>query len=166
MTGFIKRLGVLPSLLLGLGLCFVGMMAMNYIINSWWPFDVARIDLVRDVSQDRADVTTLLEAANMEIIFTFMAAILITITGISLPLSYLLNKRLGHLLNPNAPQPFSPRFLVVLRQAMWVGFWAVFCVWLQMNRTFGFAVALLVAGVLIVFELLLQIRTRAASVTG
>lgn len=166
MAGFIKRLGVLPFFLLGLGLCFIGIMAMNYIVNSWWPFDVARIDLVRDVAQDRADVTTLLEAANLEIIFTFMAAILITVTGIFLPLSYLLNKRFGHLLYPNAAQPISPRFLVVLRQAMWVGFWAVFCIWLQMNRTFGFAVALLVAGVLFVFELLLQIRTRVTSVTG
>ena len=39
-----------------------------------------------------------------------------------------------------------------------------FCLWLQMNRTLGVAVAALVAAVLILFEVVLQIRARAASV--
>jgi hypothetical protein len=45
---------------------------------------------------------------------------------------------------------------------MWVGLWASFCVWLQMNRLLSVAMALLVAVVLIMFEFLLQLRTRAA----
>jgi uncharacterized membrane protein (UPF0136 family) len=45
---------------------------------------------------------------------------------------------------------------------MWVGSWAAFCVWLQMNRTLGLAVAILVAVVLILFEMLLQLRQRTA----
>ncbi len=49
---------------------------------------------------------------------------------------------------------------------MFAGFWVAFCLWLQMNRTFGLAVALLAAAVLILFELVLQIRERAAAVAA
>ena len=55
-----------------------------------------------------------------------------------------------------------PRFLLLLRQSMWVALWVGFCVWLQMNRALGIAVATLVAVVIVLFEILLQIRTRAA----
>jgi uncharacterized membrane protein (UPF0136 family) len=44
---------------------------------------------------------------------------------------------------------------------MWVGLWFAFCAWLQMNRTLGIAIAALVAIVLLMFELLLQVRHRA-----
>lgn len=151
-----QKLGVIPSLLLGLGLIFIGLTGMNYVVNSWWPFDVTRLDLVRDVALDRADPTLLVEAANFEIILAFLGTVLITFTGISLPLMYVLNKRFSLTLHP--------RFLVTLRQAMWVGFWAAFCIWLQMNRAFGIAIALLAAAVLILFEVLLQVRTRATTI--
>jgi hypothetical protein len=52
--------------------------------------------------------------------------------------------------------------MITLRQSMWVGLWVTFCVWLQMNRLLSIALAVLVAVVLIMFELLLHIRTRAA----
>jgi hypothetical protein len=48
---------------------------------------------------------------------------------------------------------------------MWIGFWVSFCLWLQMNRMLGVAVALLVAAVLILFEFIVQIRTRASQVS-
>jgi uncharacterized membrane protein (UPF0136 family) len=47
---------------------------------------------------------------------------------------------------------------------MWVGLWVAFCIWLQMNRTLGLAVALLVAAVFVMFEFLIQVRTRAVQV--
>jgi uncharacterized membrane protein (UPF0136 family) len=47
---------------------------------------------------------------------------------------------------------------------MWVGLWVAFCTWLQMNRSFGIGVAALVAAVLIMFEILLQIRSRAVQI--
>lgn len=158
-----QRLGVIPSLLLGLGLAFIGLTGMNYVVNSWWPFDVTRLDLVRDVALDRADSTLLLEAANLEIILAFLGTVLITFTGLALPLMYVLNKRF-RLQTTALAQPLHPRFLVTLRQAMWVGFWVAFCIWLQMNRAFGMAIALLAAAVLILFEILLQVRTRATAV--
>ena len=120
--------------------------------------DVGRLDLIRSTALDRANATTLLRSANLEIVFAFLAAVLITVTGLALPIAYILNRRFSR-----SP---SQSFLVVLRQAMWVGLWASFCTWLQMHRSLGLGVALLSAIVLVVVEMLLQVRTRAAAVSG
>ena len=163
MNKIIERLGALPILMLGSGLFLVGLAAMGHIVNNWWPFDVSRLDLVRATAMDRADAASLLEAANNEIIMAFLALVLVTITGLALPLAYILNQRFLRVkLLPG--QPVAPPFLVMLRQAMGAGVWVTFCVWLQMNRALGFAVAGLVAAVLILFEILLQVRTRVADV--
>lgn len=151
------ELGVFPSLLLGAGLFFIGFLALNYIVNSWWPFDVGRLDLVRATALNRADAALLLDSANPQILGAFLGTVLLTVTGLVLPLASFLNKRFV----PSRP----PTYFVVLRQSMWVGLWVAFCVWLQMNRTLGLAVAGLVAVVLIMFEGLLQVRTRAANIT-
>lgn len=162
----LQRMGVIPYLLLGTGLFIIGFIALEYVVNNFWPIDTARLDLVRAAALDRADAATLLEAANNELIFAFLATILIMATGISLPFAYFLNKRFGRYADERFGASSTAPFLVVLRQSMGVGFWAAFCVWLQMNRAFGLAAALLVAGVLVLFELLLQIRTRAAAVSN
>lgn len=159
-----RRLGVIPSLLLGTGLLVIGLLTMDHIVNNWWPFDVQRLDLVRAAALDRAEPASLLEAANSQIILTFLAAILVTITGLMLPLVYIVNKRLSHFVTESG-EAVPPRFLMALRQSMWVGFWVSFCVWLQMNRALGVAVATLVAIVLIMFEVLLQVRTRATGIS-
>ena len=41
MKKVIQWLGVFPHLLLGAGLFVIGMLAMNQIMDNWWPFDVA-----------------------------------------------------------------------------------------------------------------------------
>lgn len=146
-------------LILGLGLLALGLLTMNHIVDRWWPFDVARLDLVRATALGVAEAGSLMGAANNEAIFAFLAAIMLAVTGICLPIIYFLNKRFG-----TQRATAVPEFLVVLRQSMWVGLWATFCVWLQMNRLLGFAIAILVAVVFILFEFLLQIRTRTASV--
>jgi ABC-type xylose transport system permease subunit len=163
---FAARLGVLPYLLLGTGLFIVGLMTIGYIVDNWWPFNVARLDLVRATALDRIDSASLLEAANSEILLAFLAAVVVGVTGVALPLAYILNERFSHFSKRQLELTGPPRFLVILRQAIAVGLWASFCVWLQMNRALGLAVALLVAAVLILFEVLLQIRTRATRVTG
>lgn len=157
MQRYLQRLGVLPSLALGIGLLFIGLTTLNHIVNNWWPIDVARVDLIRDTVLDRADPAALLEAANMEVLLAFLGAILVSITGLTLPLAHFLNKRFGR-------HTTFPPFLVTLRQAMWIGLWVAFCVWLQMNRTFGVAIATLVGVVFLLFEMLLQIRTQTARV--
>ncbi|MDX1636313.1 MAG: hypothetical protein R3280_16865 [Marinobacter sp.] len=152
-----RRLGAIPFVLLGLGLLFLGVLALNHVVNNFWPFDVERLDLIRATARAQVDASSLLEATNLEILLAFLAAIMVAVTGLVLPLVYYLNKRLR-------PPEWAPSYLLVLRQAMWVGLWVAFCVWLQMNRTLGPAVILLVAAVLIIFEVLLQVRTRASSV--
>ncbi len=155
----------MPFLLLGAGLFVIGLLAMNHIVNNWWPFDVSRLDLVRATAEGRADPTLLLEAANVEIILAFLAVLLVAVTGLALPLAYILNRRfLRSHYRPEQSAALS--FLAPLRQAVWVGLWVTFCAWLQMNRVLGVAVAGLVAVVLIMFEGLLQVRTRAAYVDG
>lgn len=161
MTHFLRRLGVFPYLLVGLVLLALGVLLLTYVVDNWWPFAVQRLDLVRAAAQGRVEAATLLSAANTEIIFVFLAAVAIAIAGLSLPFLYFLGWRFGFGGNP-AGQP--PRFIVVIRQGMWVGVWVAFCLWLQMNRTLGIAVVLLGGGVLVLFEILLQIRARAAGI--
>lgn len=156
MKEFYDRLGVWPSLLLGAGLFTLGLLALDRIVNKMWPFDVARLDLVRAVAQDRVEATSILEAANNDAIFAFLAAVLMVAVGLALPIAFVLNKRFGLTAGTTVPQ-----FFVTFRQAMWVGLWASFTIWLQMNRALSLAITLLVAIVLTLFEFLLQVRARA-----
>jgi len=158
MVKLIERMGILPYLAVGVGLILVGSLALDQITSTLWPIDVARLDLIRSTALDRAEATTLLRSANLEIVFAFLAALLVAVTGLALPIAYVLNKRFSR-----SP---SGSFMVVLRQAMWVGLWAAFCVWLQMHRSLGLGVAALSAIVLVIVELLLQVRTRAAAVSS
>ena len=136
----------------------VGLLSINHIINNLWPIDVSRLDLVRDTALYEAEVTQLLQASNAEIIVAFLAAVVVMFTGLTLPLAYYLNKRFG--LTP------SQHFLVVLRQAMWVGLWLAVCTWLQMNRSLSWGVAILVAVVFGTLEFLLQVRARTDAVAS
>ncbi len=145
----------MPFLFIGLGLAVVGSLAMSYIVNNFWPFDISRLDLVRATVAGEASSVSLLDAANMEIVLAFLAVTALTVTGLALPLVYYLNKRFG--------RSWPPSFFQVLRQSMWIGSWLAFCLWLHLNRSLSIAVAILVAIVLILLEIMLQVRMRAAS---
>ncbi len=161
MQRFVHRLGVVPVLILSIGLFLLGALAIDRVVNTLWLFDVTRIDLARAVVQQRADAPTLLAAANGEILVAFLASVIVAFTGLAMVPMYYVNKRF----NPPGFRDQPPVFLSVLRQSLFVGLWAAFCVWLQMNRTFGLAVAVLAAAVLVLFEIVLQIRNRASAVT-
>lgn len=156
MERFSGRFGFLPFLLVGSGLFLIGALTVNHIVNNFWPIDVARLDLIRDTATGDAEATSLLRAANIEVILAFLAGVWIAATGLILPLAAYLNLRFG--------SEESFHWFVALRQAMWVGIWIAFCTWLQMNRSLGIGVALLVASVLVIFEVLLQIRSRAVQI--
>ena len=47
MRDFVSRLGAIPFALLGLGLLVLGALALNHVVNNFWPFDVERLDLIR-----------------------------------------------------------------------------------------------------------------------
>jgi hypothetical protein len=160
-----QKFGVLPSLVLGIALFLLGLLVINHIVNNWWPFDVIRLDLVRATALGHVEAASILQAANREIILAFLGATLITITGLALPLAYYVNKRFSHYLDQRSGRSRPPEFHVTLRQAVWVGLWVSFCLWLQMNRALSLAVAVLVATVLILFEIMLQIRARASSIS-
>ena len=151
----------MPFLLLGAELLFIGLLAMNHIVNNWWPFDVSWLDLVRATALDRADQAMLLQAANVEIVLAFLAIVLVAVTGLALPLVYVLNRRL--LRSGTMPGTNAPGFLTTLRQAMWVGLWAAFCIWLQMNRVLGVAVAGLVAAVSLLWSGYLECTMRKSA---
>ncbi len=153
MQNPLSRLGPLPYLVVGIGLAALGLLALERLTGIW-PFDPnQRLDLVRAVGAGQADAATLLDAALPELILTLLALVLATITGVMLPIVYFLNRRF---------RAGDPHVLVILRQAMWVGLWVTFCVWLQLNRTLGIAAALLIAAVLVLVEMMLQVRSRAA----
>jgi len=162
MRNVAQKLGALPTLLLGLGLLIIGLSTLNYIVDNWWPFDVARVDLVRDTALFRVDSTALLDAANSEILFAFLAAVLVTLTGAVLPLVFALNRRFGR----RAEGGDFPRFMVALRQSIWVGLWGAVCVWLQMQRILNLPAAFLIGGIMVLLEVMLQVRTRTAVMTG
>ena len=160
MHRFVRRLGVVPVLALSAGLMLLGALAIDRIVNTMWPFDVTRIELVRATAQQRVDAAMLLASANGDIIIAFLASVIVAVTGLALPFAYYLNKRL---MPPDARHE-PPPVLAVIRMALWVGLWVAFCLWLQMNRTLGVAVAALGAAVVILFEVVLQIRARATAV--
>ena len=156
MQRFFGRLGFLPYLIIGVVLFLVGALMILFIGNRW-QIDVGRLDLIRDIGRGTAEATSILRAANFDYILFFLAGVLVMVSGLVLPLAAFLNLRFG-------PEE-SFHWFVALRQSMWVGLWIAFCTWLQMNRSLGIGVALLVAVVLVMFEVLLQIRSRAAQIT-
>lgn len=158
MQKILSRIAVTPYLLIGLALFSLGILALLQIVDNLWPIDTRQLDLIRQTALGQADPTQLLKAANLEIVFAFLGAELVAVTGLVLPLAYYLNKRFG--------KTGSSNFLIVLRQAMWIGIWLAACTWLQMNRSLGLGVAFLVASVLVTLELLLQVRTRAATMAS
>ncbi len=158
MKVFLARFKVVPFIVVGIGLLILGLLSLNHIINTFWPLDVERLDLVRDTALGRADPTQLVTSADPVIILASLAAAMVTVTGLFLPLAYFLNALIG--------KGRSSGFLVVLRQAMWVGIWAAFCIWLQMHRSFGIGIAVLVAAVFIVVEFIFQLRSQAAEIAS
>ena len=153
-----SRISFVPYLIIGSALFLVGLLAVNHILNSFWPIEVDRLDLVRAVAMDQAEPSQLMRSANLEIIFSLLAAVLVSVVGLMLPVANFLNKRFS--------QGETSSSLVVLRQAMWVAIWASFCMWLQINRAFGWGVAILVAAVFFVLEVMLQVRTKAADLAS
>ncbi len=73
-------------------------------------------------------------------------------TGFALPIAALLNNRF--------PADPPARAQVILRQALWLGVYVATLVWLQFGRVLGFALALFVALILIVIEIVLRVRER------
>jgi hypothetical protein len=82
----------------------------------------------------------------------FFVAALMALTGTAAPFVRYLNRRFVR--GPVAPA-------VLLRQALWVGFFGATCAWLQLGRTLNLSTALLLAAGLAGIEWFLRMRERA-----
>lgn len=89
--------------------------------------------------------------------FLFFAGIWLGVSGVSMPLAWLLHRRFD---SPDAGASW-PSFGVLARQAVWAGVWVTACAWLQMHRTLNWAMALLLLLVFILLEALLLTRREA-----
>lgn len=187
MNRRLARFGVLPSLLIGIILTIVGLWTLNWLFNEVWPIspnltDGQYLEVQRGIAEDRFSADTLLRVSNSEAIALFLVAVGITAMGLIMPLAYFIDRRVQLWLltredkhieastgrRPPRRKPGVTPLYVTLRQGLWFGIWTAFCMWLQINRTFGLAVAGLVAIVLVLLELLLLMRTLSAqrSVSG
>jgi len=82
----------------------------------------------------------------------FFVAWLAALTGTAAPFVAYLNRRF-------ARQAVPPS--VLLRQAMWIGFFGATCAWLQIGRTLSLSTALLLAAGLGGIEWFLRMRERS-----
>ena len=95
----------------------LGILALNHIANTMWPFDVSRIELVRATAHQRVDASMLLAAANSEIILAFLASVVVAVTGLALPIAYFMNERF----DPQYQAGEPPSMMTITRQALLAG---------------------------------------------
>lgn len=89
-------------------------------------------------------------------LWLFFALLHITLTGLALPLVRYLNVRF----TPVDREP--PPSGVIVRQAVWVGLYAVTCAWLQIPRVLSLPVAFFLALAFIIIEGFIRSRELAA----
>ncbi len=82
----------------------------------------------------------------------FFVLWLMALTGVAIPFARFLNQRFAGGVPPAS---------VLLRQALWVGFFGATCAWLQVGRTLSPATALLLAAGLGGVEWFLRMRERS-----
>lgn len=75
-------------------------------------------------------------------------------SGTAMPFIWLLHRRFG------AENPLSSR--VLLRRSLWVGLFAAFCAWLQINRSLTLPLVLLLAAGLAGLEALVRVLERSS----
>lgn len=159
-----QRLGPTPTLLVAAILVAAGLVWLDYVVNNVWPVDPALpaaqfAELQRAVVEQRGQPTLIMRVANREAILAFLGGVVVVGMGAALPLLYFLNRRITRRRGvAGSGQPVRGR--VLLRQALWVGGWLAFCTWLQMNRSLGIVVALLVGLTFGLLEVLFQVRLR------
>lgn len=84
----------------------------------------------------------------------FFILLQIAVTGTALPLVRYLNVRLTR---HNQAYPPSG---VIVRQAVWIGLFAVTCAWLQIPRALNWPAAIAIVVVLLIIEVFLRFRER------
>ncbi len=88
--------------------------------------------------------------------WVFFVLLQVAVTGTALPLVRALNARFT-----SRAMPLPPA-VVLARQSVWIGLFAVICVWLQIPRALQLHIVLLVALVFIILEIMLRGRELAS----
>lgn len=85
----------------------------------------------------------------------FFILLFMAVTGTAIPFARFLNLRFtsGHYANPTG--------MIILRQSIWVGLFAVLCAWLQIPRVLNAPVAFFLGLSFVVIEVYLRLRERA-----
>lgn len=89
-------------------------------------------------------------------LWLFFALLQIAITGTVIPIVRYLNTRFTAL--DKEPPPGG----VIVRQSVWIGLFCVSCAWLQIPRALTVTLAIFIALVFIIVELLLRLREIAS----
>jgi hypothetical protein len=82
----------------------------------------------------------------------------LALTGTTIPVSYFINLRF-----PSNPPASSG---VIIRQSCWVGIYGGILAWLQLGRVLTPVIAAVLAGALMVIEIILRMRERSRFVPG
>ncbi|MGB1250120.1 MAG: hypothetical protein ACPG8W_05760 [Candidatus Promineifilaceae bacterium] len=157
---WLNRLGIFPVLLIGLLFIIVGgSLVMSLMNNSWLvpPDNVAFLDLQRRSAEGLIDGPLLYQNSDRSLITAFLIGILIMGMGATMPLAYLVNRRIRSV-GGWAPVSYG----VLIRQGLWAGTWLAICIWLQMSRTLSIPIALLILAIFLLVEAFIMIRQRSA----
>ena len=162
VQNWLKRLGIWPSIVVGAILTTLGGMFLNFLLNNVWvvnPNNPRFNELRYHVAVGTIESSILVQTMDWQLLLLFLSGVVLVGMGTGLPFFYLFNRRL---LLWRRYLDHTPNFTVLLRQSIWWGVLIAFCVWMQINRTFGFAVIGLVTAVFILLEGLLLIRRYSA----
>jgi len=146
-----KRYNYLGVGLLGVVCVVAGIGGLWYVLSTLYPNGMSAAD--RPLPQP-AGAWAYLAELDSGVMLMFCGLVALTVTGISLPFTWFLNRRFTR---DSAPRP-----LVIVRQAVWVGVWIAALLWLRANQTFNVPLMLITAGALALVELLLLLRQRGA----
>jgi hypothetical protein len=141
-----RALTVLGLLLAGLGWCGLLALATSIYPNGQSP---SELPLPRP-----GDAWTYLADANSGILLLASLLLVLAMTGTALPFTWFLNRRFSRDGRPHAG--------AALRQAVWVGLFAVVLLWLRANQTYSTTLMVITGGALVLVEVLMALRQRGA----
>ncbi|MFT5194830.1 MAG: type VI protein secretion system component VasK [Cellvibrionaceae bacterium] len=152
MQNFVKKLGILPWLLLGPLLAAIAVGSVVRITDTW-PFEPnLNRDLVRAIETETATAVDIMEVVIPESLVAFLFSVALFVLGLAMPLVYLLNQRFFR----RTPTAFD-----VSRQSLAIGGWAALSMMFHMNRVLSLALVLLIGFVIFLFEFVILVRLHA-----
>lgn len=152
MQDFMKKLGIVPWLIIGPLLAALAIGSLVRITNTW-PFEPnLNRDLVRAIETESATAVDIMEVVIPESLVAFLFSVTLAVLGLAMPLVYLLNRRIFR----RPPTAFD-----VARQSLELGGWAGLSLMFHMNRALSVALVLLIGFVIFLFEFVILVRLHA-----